>query len=76
MSNLKQLRGQVRQTVKELLSEVMTTELFAALEKRLFDHINSRMDKLDKRQQDIASYFVRQSVQNLKAQPVKKESNE
>jgi len=56
-TNIKQLRGQLRQLVQELLE----TELVKAVEERLMKHVNARLDIIDKRQKDISGFMVRQA---------------
>lgn len=55
MSNIKQLRGQIRQIVKELLPEILNEQLLQEIEKK----IKVRLDAIDKRQKTINSYVVR-----------------
>ncbi len=50
-SKIKELRGQVRQIVKELLPEVLNQEQFKALEKTILD----RLDVLEKQTKDVLS---------------------
>lgn len=68
--NVKFLRGQVRQVVKQLLPEVFSTETSKAMEKVLVTRIDSRLseitkvvkealDTMDKRSLDMQSYVVR-----------------
>lgn len=57
MSDAKQLRGQVRQ----LLPEVLSNELVAEVEKRLIALINKRMDEIEKKHKDILGFMVRQA---------------
>lgn len=59
MSNkAKELRSQMRNVVKELLTE----ELVRAVEEKLRKEINGRLNVIDQRQKDIAGYMVRQSA--------------
>lgn len=58
-NNIKQLRGQVRQIVKELLPEVLSVELMAAIEAKLIQQIKDGLAKIDERQRELQSYMVR-----------------
>lgn len=67
MSNVKQLRGQVRQIVKELLAEEMKTQLYAELQKEIKDQVSQvqklimqSLEQLDKNQKDFQSYLLRE----------------
>lgn len=65
MSNdIKKLRGQIRQIVKELLPDVLSTELFIQLRDELNKKISERLDAVDKKQRDINSYVVRNHASN------------
>lgn len=66
----KLIRGQLRQIVKELLPEILTTESFMSLQKTLDTRLNNKVDnitrmvrdaleKLDQRSKDMQSYVVR-----------------
>lgn len=67
MSNsIKQLRGQVRQIVKELLSEVLNDELVQALRKDIYTrldaidkHVKSTTQEMNDRTKETQSYVVR-----------------
>lgn len=63
MSNkqIKQLRGQLRQLVQELLPELLTEQLIEAMERRLTGQLREGLGKIDQRQSDLQSYFVRNS---------------
>lgn len=72
MSTIKQIRGQIRQIVKDLLPEVLATEVGNALHKSLTAQLQKRMDEItnhmkrtldtiDERSKDIQSYVVRNS---------------
>lgn len=56
---LKQIRGQIRQIVKDILPEVITSELVAALEKVLVARMDEGLKRIDVRQADLQSYIVR-----------------
>lgn len=76
MSNpIKQLRGQVRQLVKEMLPEVFKTEFIAALHKSIAEQVDKRLDNLmsynraaldviDKRSKDVEAYVIREMARN------------
>lgn len=79
MSNLKQLRGQLRQIAQEILPELIKEELF----KHVLSAVNVHMAKLEgvvkknledmnERQKNFQAYLIRQTSQ----QPTKDESNE
>jgi hypothetical protein len=59
--DLKQLRGQIRIIVKELLPEIVAIELIQALEKKLGEEMRARLDAIDDRQKSLQAYMVRQS---------------
>lgn len=62
MSNskeLKLLRGQIRQIVKEILPEVLSASLVEDVEKRLFGHLKEGLEKIDSRQKDLQAYMIR-----------------
>jgi len=62
MSNdVKVLRGQLRQLVKELLTE----ELVKAVDDRVTKLTLDRLDKIEKRQKDIFGFTVRNSAMPL-----------
>lgn len=55
MSAIKQLRGQVRQIVKEIFPEVMQEEAYTQLEKKFED----RIKEIEKKQMDLMVYLMR-----------------
>lgn len=68
--NLKQTRGQLRQIVKEVLPEVLTTELRSALYAEIAKVVSARlnsiekdvkrtMDEINTRSKDATDYLVR-----------------
>jgi len=59
---LKQIRGQLRQIVKELLPEVMAQEIQRNVEKQLTDLITERLNRLDEKQKEMFSYIIRMSA--------------
>lgn len=59
---IKLLRGQIRQAVKEVLPEVFATEVIKAMEKKLTGDMKIALDKIDERQKDLQSYFLRHNV--------------
>lgn len=58
MSEIKKIRGQVRQIVKEILPDVLTEQIIAEIKK----HIDARLDAIDQRQKDMTSYIIRNSA--------------
>lgn len=60
--DLKVLRGQIRQIVKEMLPEVLAMELIKAMEKKLGDDMNAALDRINEQQKQINSYVIRNSV--------------
>lgn len=64
-SELKQLRGQVRQVAKEMLPEILESELYARIEKKLMEVIIKRLDAIDERQKEITSYMIRSQNQPI-----------
>lgn len=61
-SDIKVLRGQVRQVVKEMLTE----ELAKAIEGILMKHIDKRLDEIDKKQKDILGFTVRNTTLGIR----------
>jgi DNA topoisomerase IA len=61
-NDVKVLRGQVRQIVKELLEE----ELIKAVEERLTKILEKRLALIDKKQKDIAGFMVRNNQLGVK----------
>lgn len=62
MSNkIKELRGQLRQIVKEILPELLSDAVFQSIESRLRNEMNARLNKIDERQEAIQGFVVRQS---------------
>lgn len=64
-SNLKQLRGQIRIIVKEILPEILTTEVVAAIERVISTKVDARLNNIDDRQKDLQSFMVRQRAQAI-----------
>lgn len=61
MSNqIKQIRGQVRQVVKELLPDILKEQVIQEIMKIVTD----RLSQIDKKQRDINSYVVRNHASN------------
>lgn len=58
-SDLKQIRGQIRQIVKELMPELLNEQLVASIEKRLSGQLYEGLNKIDERQKELQSYFIR-----------------
>lgn len=56
---LKVLRGQIRQIVKELLPDVLTSEVLLAIEQRLSAQVKEKLEQIDERQKDLQAYMVR-----------------
>lgn len=77
MSNqVKQVRGQVRQIVKEVLPEVMKQEVgevlrkeMSAAIKQLEEHVKKQLHEINERHKDTMGYIVRQASS---VDPVKK----
>lgn len=69
MSNIKMLRGQVRQIVKELLPEVFKEELTKAIQKeieerlnRVDSHVKAAVAEMNERSKETQNYVVRNLV--------------
>lgn len=71
--NIKALRGQIRQIVKEMLPEILAQELVASankesmtkVETRLNDitkYIKTTLDGIDSRSKEVQAYVVRNSA--------------
>lgn len=58
-SELKQIRGQIRQVVKEILPELLNEALIEQLQKALSNQLQERLNQIDQRQQELQSYMVR-----------------
>lgn len=54
----KELRGQLRQIAKELLTE----ELVKVVEEKLRKEMNIRLAEIDAKQKDLLSYIIRNSA--------------
>lgn len=65
-TNAKELRGQLRQVVKEMAQELITKELVDTIEKKLRTEMNARLNLIDERQKQIQGYMVRQSAPHVK----------
>lgn len=75
-AEVKQLRAQVRNVVKELLPEVLSFELETALYKKLEDrlkdleaHVKKTVHEMNERHKDTMGYIVRQASK----EPLKKD---
>lgn len=73
MSNAKQLRGQMRQIVKELFPELVATELYSKLQeenKKQLDLIHKlvreSLERMDNRQKDVQSLIMREIAAGVK----------
>ena len=71
--NFKEIRKQLRTVVRELLPEVLKSEVVTASMadiktqtderlNRIADHIQSTLESMDKRQSDIQSYILRNTT--------------
>lgn len=73
-SALKSLRGQIRQIVRELLPELLTEQLVMDMQKNLSGQLREGLGKIDDRQAQLQSYFVRNAgVPDSKSQAPKQE---
>jgi hypothetical protein len=68
MSELKQMRGQVRIVVKELLPEILKEVLAGELKKSIDarldavdKHLKTTLEDIEKRHKDIMAYLLRES---------------
>lgn len=66
MSDIKVIRGQLRQIAKEILPEVLSAEMETKIMKHvdtrldyMTNMIKSTLDQLDRRSKDMQSYVVR-----------------
>lgn len=71
---VKQVRGQLRQIAKELLPEVLASELFAVLHKeqeaRLAEisrHVSEALKQMDERQRTVQNMIMREMTRNVPA---------
>lgn len=62
MSNAKMIRGQLRQIAKEILPELITSELLNAIRNELRQELLIKLNAIDERNKDIQAYIVRQSA--------------
>lgn len=71
---VKVIRGQIRQVVKEILGEVITQEFVAQLDKDLranqkerldlvFEMVKGTLERIDSRQKEIQNMIVREMMQ-------------
>lgn len=76
MNQVKMLRGQLRQIVKEMLPDILSNSLKSEIFKTLQIDIMSRLtkiesditlslEKLDQRQKDSLGYLIRQTTTNI-----------
>ncbi len=70
----KQARGQLRQIAKELLPEVMASELFAVMQAEtvtrlnaLTEEVREQLKAMDQRSRDMQSFILREVTNNLRA---------
>ncbi len=61
-TNAKVMRGQLRQVVKEMLPEILTTEMQIALAKQLEANLQKQLTDMAERQKDALSYLIRQTT--------------
>lgn len=71
----KQARGQLRQIAKEILPEVMASELFAALQAETATRLNAltaevreQLKAMDQRSRDMQSFIMREVTNNIRAE--------
>lgn len=71
----KQARGQLRQIAKEILPEVMASELFAALQAEnaarlnaLTAEVREQLKAMDQRSRDMQSFIMREVTNNVRAE--------
>lgn len=87
--NVKQVRGQVRQIIKELLPEILGSEVINTIEQKLTKQATARLElitknvqdtmkQIDDRAKDVQAYLVRQTTTAapLTAQPASVESDQ
>jgi hypothetical protein len=67
--NVKQLRGQIRQIVKEMYPEIITSEIFATLQTQTKERmdvlhrlVKESLDRIDQRQKDVQSLLMRELI--------------
>lgn len=61
-NQVKDLRKQLRNVVKEILPELLQSEAVEAIYRLLREELGKRLDAIDERQKEIAGYMVRQSA--------------
>lgn len=67
MSNpAKDLRKQIRNEVKDTVKELLASEFINEQMKLIREEMNSRLDVIDERQKDIQGYIIRQSGLSVK----------
>ena len=79
--NIKQLRGQVRQIVKEMFVELTQTELYQALTRQnreqlqqINDVMTKRMDAIEQRHNDVVNMIMRELANKTPVMPALDES--
>lgn len=76
---IKQIRGQLRQIVQDLLPGILAQELTAAIQKKMLEEVNRQMtnigaearvtlQQIDSRQKDFQGYLHR-TLEQLKPSP-------
>jgi hypothetical protein len=61
-AKLKELRKQIRTTLKEMGRDFLMQHLSKDIQGKVMSVVNDRLDKIDGRQRDLASLLVRSAV--------------
>ena len=59
MSALKQIRGQLRQIVLEMMPSLLTTELYVELHKAIHKENDVRLKAIEEKQRDLQLFIMR-----------------
>lgn len=79
-NELKQIRGQIRQIVKEMLPEILKAELQTAIYKQIAGELTAKLQitegeirrqlqAMDDRAKDVQSFIMREVVNNTQPRP-------
>lgn len=63
MSDAKFIRGQLRQVVKETLTEEMVRVAVDEIERKLLAHLDEEIKKINDRQKDLLAFILRSQNQ-------------
>ena len=64
--DLKLLRGQIRQIVKELLPEMVNKELMEQIQKAVTTQVSEGLNKINENQKNLQSYLMRSTTPTIR----------